>query len=561
MIGWFRKYPVFGWLAVVILIAGLVVAIWFLPQQFSEWQRRRLLASAQAFLKKGDLRSAMVSSQELIQLDPNSIAAYRVLIAIDEQVNSPRAISWASKIATLSGNDPNSLIEVAAQAIKFGETEMAQDALTRLPAGWNEAPVTLSLRATIEVLGGRLSAAESLFDRAAKLDPSNYSYRLNLLKIRLQSQHNAKAEAARQELEQLTNDPIVGREAMRALLQDARSHGQLDHALDIAQQLASKADAPLSDRLLRLEELRVSRKNQFPVERAELQRTIQSSGDSGLIFQLMSWQNSHGLYQQTLDWRLPSQLSDSLPIPLAEAEALIGIKDWAGLRKTIVTADWGWMNYLRLAIYARVEQQMGIGKMQERWESALVATGGEWNAMMELANLAERWGWKDQAAQAFWIIARQPQGQRIALKRLYRMYSDQRNTHELYKVAQRILEIDPQDLVAVNNVASLDLLLDEDRDTAVKLAEDVYQKAPSIAAFQTTYAFALIKSHQPDKALQVLQPVAADAANDPTIGLYYGLILAANGHNDAAKPYLETALHSGRLFPEEVTLARKALAQ
>jgi tetratricopeptide (TPR) repeat protein len=560
MIGWFRKYPVLAWIAAGILTVGLVLAIWFLPRQFAEWQQRRLLASAQAFLQLGDLRSATVSCQQLIRLDPNSIGAYRLLIAIDEKVNSPRSITWASKIATLSGNDPNSLIEVIAQAIKFGETETAQEALNRLPATWEEAPVTLSLRATIEVLGGRLSTAESLFDRAAKLDPSNYSYRLNLLKIRLQSKDNAKADAARLELERLTNDSIANREVLRALLQNARAHGQFDHALSIAQRLVSMPNPPLSDRLLLLEELRVSRKDQFSVDLAELQETIQASGDSGLIFQLMSWQNSHGLYQESLDWKLPPELADRLPIPLAEAEALIGVKDWAALRKRVVNADWGWMNYLRLAVYARVERELGTSRFPERWESALVATGGEWNAMMELANLAERWGWKDQAAQAYWIIARQPQGQRIALKRLYRMYSDERNTRELYKVAKRILEIDPQDLVAVNNVASLGLLLDEDRDIAAKLAEDVYQKAPSIAAFQTTYAFALVKARQPQKALQILKAASADAANDPSIGLYYGLTLAADGKDGAARPYLQTALQSNHLFPEEITLAQKALA-
>ena len=70
-------------------------------------------------------------------------------------------------------------------------------------------------------------------------------------------------------------------------------------------------------------------------------------------------------------------------------------------------------------------------------------------------------GWQEQAAQAFWIIARQSQGQRIALKRLYQIYAGERNTPELYKVAKRILEVDPRDLVAVNNVASLGLLLDQ----------------------------------------------------------------------------------------------------
>jgi Flp pilus assembly protein TadD len=561
MIRWIHKHPVLFWIWTAFLVALLGLGIWLLPGQLASWQQRRLMTSAEAFFRQGDLRSATISCYELIRLNPKSSNAYRLLIAISEEANSPQAITWASRLAELSNNDAAALTYLAALALKFGETEIGREALDRLPAASKETPSVLSLRATIEVLGGRLNTAESLFDRAATLDASNFSYRLNLIKIRLQALDPVKADAARQELEQLTGDSAANREAMRALLQDARARGQSDRALQIAQQLASMPEAPLSDRQLLLEEFRVSRKDQFPGKLAELQQTIQSSGDVGLIFQLMSWQNSHGFYRESLDWkaRLSAELTDRLPIPLAEAEALIGVKNWSELRKRIATADWGWMNYLRLAIYARAEHELGVRQIQERWESALVATAGEWNAMIELANLAERWGWKDQAEQACWIVARQPQGQRIALKRLYRMYSDQRDTRDLYKVAKRILEIDPQDLIAVNNAASLGLLLDEDKVQAAKLAEDVYEKAPSIAAFGTTYALALIKAHQPEKALQVLQKFSADAASDPAIGLYYGLTLAASGQNSAARPFLEAALNSGRLFPEEASLAQNAL--
>jgi Flp pilus assembly protein TadD len=80
-----------------------------------------------------------------------------------------------------------------------------------------------------------------------------------------------------------------------------------------------------------------------------------------------------------------------------------------------------------------------------------------------------------------------------------------------------------------------------------------------MAAFRTTYAFALIEAGRPQKALQILQSISVDASNDPSVGLYYGLTLAANGQNSAAERYLETALQSDRLFPEEASLAQKAL--
>jgi tetratricopeptide (TPR) repeat protein len=561
MIRWFRQYPARCWIATSILIVGLTLAIWLLSGQFSSWQQRRLLTSAQTFLQRGDLRSAMVSCQQLIQLNPNYIDAYPVLISIDEQVNSPRAITWASKIVELSQNDPKALIQVAGVALKFGETEVAQEALERLPSVAKDTAIALSLQGTIDVLGGRLSKAENLFERAAELEASNLSHRLNLLKIRLQFRDSAKADPAREELERLARDSSTKADALRALLEDARTHGQSERALCIARQLASAPDAPFSDQLVLLQELSVSAKSEFSAAFVDLRQKIQSSDNSGLIFQLMSWQNAHGLYQATLDWKseLPANLADSFPIQLAEVEALMGLKNWIQLHGKIVTEDWGWMNYLRLAIYARVERELGSSDFRERWESALVATAGEWNAILQLANIAEQWGWKEQAVQAFWIIARQSQGQRIALKRLYQIYAGERNTPELYKVAKRILEVDPRDLVAVNNVASLGLLLDQDRDQAAKLAEDVYHKDPSIPAFSATYAFALVRNRQPEKALQILKGLSVQAAGDPAIGLYYGLALAANGQVDVAKPYLQTALRSNHLFPEEETLARQAL--
>jgi len=519
------------------------------------------MTAAEAFFKSGDLRSAIVSCEQLIQQNPQYISAYWLIIAICEQANSPQAITWASKLAELSANDPNALIQLAVVALKFDETEVAQEALDRLPSAAKDTAIALSLQGTLETLGGRLTKAGGLFDRAAQLEPSNLSHRLNLLKIRLQFRDSAKADPAREELELLAKDSSVKADALRALLQDARAHGQSERALSIARQLTSAPDAPLSDQLLLLQELSVSATSEFSATLAEFRRKIQASGNSGSISRLMSWQNAHSLYQTTLDWKqeLPANLGDSFPIQLAESEALVGLKNWIPLRSKIATEDWGWMNYLRLAIYARVERELGSSEFRERWESALVATSGEWNAVLRLANTAEQWGWKEQAIQAFWIIARQSQGQRIALKRLYQIYAGERNTLDLYKVAKRILEVDPRDLIAVNNVASLGLLLDQDRDQAVKLAEDVHAKAPSIPAFNATYAFALLRNRQPKKALQILEGLSAHATSDPSIGLYYGLALAANGQGDLAKPYLQTALRSDHLFPEEESLARQAL--
>jgi len=161
--------------------------------------------------------------------------------------------------------------------------------------------------------------------------------------------------------------------------------------------------------------------------------------------------------------------------------------------------------------------------------------------------------------ETLWLIARQPEGQRAALQKLYTIYEGERNLPELYKVAKRYWEVYPKDPIAMNNVASLGLLLGQDADQASKLAEEVYSQKPTVSAFAATYAFSLMRAHEPQKALKVLEKLPSAAMAEPSIGLCYGLVLTATGQRDAGKSYLETALRSGRLFPEEQALAHNAL--
>jgi Flp pilus assembly protein TadD len=560
MIRWFHK-PLFRWIIAVVVLVGVGLAALLLPSQLSSWHEKQLLSAARASFERGDLPNAVILCRQLLQRNALSPDACRLMVAINEQANSPEAISWARKLADLSHNDPEALTKLATLGLKFGETGVAEDALDRLPAPAKGTAGTISIRAALAITAGQFEKAGSLFERATRLEPSNLNWRLDLLKFRLQFRDPAHADSARQELEVLSKNPNTKADALRALLQDARSQSKSQRALAIAKELASIPGAPLTDKLALLEELRTNSVEHFPAELAGLQKAIESSGNPDLIYQLTSWQNSQGLYRESFNWiaRLPNNLAQRLPILVARCDALMGIGDWLKVRTEVAGTDWGWMNYLRLAIYARAEQALGESNFLERWESAIVATAGDWGALVSLANLAQRWSWRQQAVETLWLIARQPEGQHAALQKLYTLYERERNLAELYKVAKRYWEVYPKDPVAVNNVASLGLLLGKDTDQATKLAEQVYAEEPSVSAFAATYAFAMLRQHQPEKALQVLQKLPQTAMGDASIRLCYGLALAATGQRDAAKGYLETALGSGRLFPEEEALARSNL--
>jgi tetratricopeptide (TPR) repeat protein len=479
------------------------------------------------------------------------------MMHICEQASSPQAIEWAMKTANLSHGEPDTLYKLATLGLHFGETGIAQDALNRLPAPARGTAAALSIEAVMAIAAREPEKAESLFERAARLEPSNLNWRIDLLKLRLQFPVLAHIGSARQELEQISRngDSIVRSDALHALLGDARTQSMPQRALALARELTSIPGAPVEDELAFIDELQANADRSFWIELRKLEQMTQDSGNPWLIKQVMSWANSRHLYQESLNWavRLPGSLADQVPVSMAQCDALMGIGDWLKVRKKVSGTDWGWMNYFRLALYARAEQALGESGLQERWESAIVATGGDWGALITLARLAQSWGWRQQAEETLWLIARQPEGQRSALQALYAQYDG------LYKVAKRYWEVYPEDPIAANNVASLGLLLGQDTDRAIKLAEKAYAAKPTTSEIAATYAFAMLRQDQPEKAVQALEKLPQTAISDPSIGLYYGLALVASGRREAAKSYLESALRSGRLFPAEQALAHDAL--
>src|SRR5260370_11007480 len=106
MIRWFPNHPVYRWFILGALVAALALATWFLRGEFASFHEKRLMSAAQASFERGDLQSAVLSCRQLLQANPNYSEAYRLLVAINEQANSPEAIGWALKLADSSHNDP-----------------------------------------------------------------------------------------------------------------------------------------------------------------------------------------------------------------------------------------------------------------------------------------------------------------------------------------------------------------------------------------------------------------------------------------------------------------------
>ena len=554
-----RRWPLLAAPAV-----ALVLVLTIGRPVFSRWQHGRLIANATAAFQRGDFRSACLLARQAFLKNPRSPLACAILAAVAEKEQSPEAILWRQRIAELEPRKSEPLIALAATATAFGETFIADQALAQVRESDRETVPYHAAAAGLAIGSKQFAAAALHFQKAAELDPNNGDLRLNLATLRIALADPGQAAGARATLDQFRQNSRFRHAANRALLTDARRRGDSGRSMALAKELKHSPDATLGDAFLFIEELQRTGHPDFEKELHALQ--TDAAKNESLVYAVVTWMSARGLAARSVAWAdsLPAPVLSRMPVPLALAEACAMAGEWKRLRELVADADWGEVDFLRLAFHARAQREnSGNSRRSESlamWERATNATKGGTNALSMLARLAGSWGWSDEAAQAWWLISRNKVGQRPALKALYEIYAAEKNTRELYRVAQRVLEVEPANPVAMNNVAMLALLLGEDEAESHRLAEKCHRLAPSQPAISTTYAFSLHRQKRTREAIGIMKSLPESALADPSVAACYGVLLVENGEREKARPFLEAAdRQREKLFPEEAAMVASAL--
>jgi Flp pilus assembly protein TadD len=248
------------------------------------------------------------------------------------------------------------------------------------------------------------------------------------------------------------------------------------------------------------------------------------------------------------------------PVPLAIAESMSCMGDWPALAHFVENANWGQQEPLRFAVQSHALRHLGnqgsSAEAQTTWRSAIKAAQGQPNQLAAIAQLAQGWGYRAEAAEVLWAVANGTTGAKEALSGLQNFYKQTHDSRGLFRVAKRALELNPNDLVAANNCASLGLLLSADPG-ARRLAEKLYNDHPTNAAFAATYAFALHVEGKTADALRVIERLKDQQLRQPALAAYYVVMLAASGNIERARAFLPAA-ERANLLPEEKTLLADA---
>ena len=112
---------------------------------------------------------------------------------------------------------------------------------------------------------------------------------------------------------------------------------------------------------------------------------------------------------------------------------------------------------------------------------------------------------------------------------------------------EEILRMAPQNIVALNNLATLYQLVQDPR--AIAMAEQALKLAPEQPGVMDTLGWILVNQGQLARGLELLSKAATMAPEAAIVRYHYGVALANSGRNSDAKKELGAAIATGQQFP------------
>jgi hypothetical protein len=550
----------------MIRVGTCVVILAFTPaiqagplQFFRTWQSNQAADQAQKALDAKKYEEAVLAAKRALQLDGNNTKAVGIMVSIAKHASPTDALRWEQRLAELQPSS-SAWLDVAETAVLTRNVKIGQDALTKV-ADSDKNLRYYRAAAGLSLLKNDRKGAIEAYQKALEQPGADARDRYNFATLNLSSADETSVNSGLSELEKLCVEPETSLQANRTLANYYVSAKRYDLASPHVQFLLSLSKVDLQDVLTALDFFNAV----APPRYSELLKSCieRFKGDPRPIAELVSWLNAHGKYNDakaTAD-QVSENVSKDPLYRAAVSQTYLNLRDWKSLQSLTDEGDWAANDYLRIAfnLKARREENAIAGsEVDEQWNRALAKAQSYPNALVVLYRLATGWNWNPLAEKALWAAAGNPTVQKDALLNLWKLYGSEKNSSGLFRVANRLVEIDASDAGAKNNAVILGALLGVDNQTYREWAkanwEQYKDKHPEYA---TTYAYVLFQQGKLDDAQAVLMQMRPADFENPSDALYAGIIKAAAGEKDEAKRLLDIAA-KGDLLPEEKALLERA---
>ena len=553
--------------AVAALVIAFLLGVLFVSygsKLYEDWRQNRLLHRAAALLQEGKLSEASQTAQELLKRHPDSLPALYILADAAEKQNLEEAVWWREQIARLLPKDPDSQLNLASAALRFGKLDLAREALGRVSPNDRDRAAFHVVAGWLARAEGNLAEQEEEFAAAVRKEPTNDLYQFNFAALRIHSSDAGKSAKARETLQRLSKVAPYRTGALRALLNDAVARDDRSAADNFAQQLQMSPEVTFGDYLLCLNFYRKLDEKKFRLL-LEKVKSFAARNSSDLA-SLMEWMDQNGLAVDVVKWidRLPAAQLRSPPTSVAVADAFARGKNWSRLKRWTRTGTWGDFEDLRLAYQAIAERQSqgrsdgaANTEFETLWRSAEQLTNEQPQHELALARLAFKWDLEKESEELWQRVAENPAMRREALEGLRRLYRSKNETGKLYEILERLHESSPNEAPITSDLARLGLDVEQNTERSHQLAKEAYDRARNEVNCAVTYAFSLSRLGRNAEGLAIIQNLPPDQLHDQHAAVYVALLLAEASQLDGAQEYIAAA-ESGKIYPEEKKLLDEA---
>jgi predicted Zn-dependent protease len=545
-----------------LILAGILAVIaagaWFSRPVYRSWKEQRSLKQAQEFFANQDYRNATLAARQALAANASNVEAARLMANLNEMLRSPEALNWRQRVVDLQPQNLTNRLELAKTALLLGNYPRAGQVLRDVASTNQNNFVFHQLAAMVAIGLNNIGLAERHLSEAARLEPGNKQVQLNRAIIHLQARDQTLVDGALQTLQNLYGDPVYRKDALRNLALAAARNKDFAKAQAFTGELQADANATLEDRLLHLTMLKQGASTNFGSYLAQMEGALAKSPEQ--VNALTSWLVNNRMADEAARWleSLPDEARSQRPVALALADVFTAQKDWTGLQTLLQEADWGNLNFVRLALLSRAarEERQEIAS-QANWRAAVKAGSESPKSLTALASMAQGWGWQREQEELLWLLIQRFPGEHWVMKSLNQLYLATGNTRGLHKLSSTQAAYDANDLAAKNNVAALSLLLNQQTARAHELAREVYSRVPTNAVFVSTYAYSLHLQGRTKEGLKAFESLTASQLEIPSIAAYYGVLLVVDGQTEKAGNYFDLAA-KGQLLPEEKAMIEEA---
>ena len=400
--------------------------------------------------------------------------------------------------------------------------------------------------------------AERLFSKAASIEPNKRSHRFSVAHAQSGSDDYITREKGRSLLKEMSGDSEFTIPALRALVTSHESSGEPQAALRSSDKLVAMPGHDFADELVHLRLLRAVEDERFaPALAAAQEQGARDPKDAGA---LLVWMSKEGLAREALEWareRAPN-VRKMPGIEPGLACCYLALADWRTLLNMTMEGPWQ-KEFVRHAYRARAfREQRDHSGAQREWGLAKTSAVKDPEALIWLTRTSLEWKWRDEAESTLWLTLDLLPDAKWAIELLKSHYTANGDTGGLWRVARQLVEVNPANEDAQNDLALLSLLLGKDKDKALKISRDLHEKHRDNPSYTSTYAFALHCVNRSLEAQHLLESLPLPQLSQPAYAAYYGMVLAANDSPEKARQFLEIAQRA-TLLPEERQLVAEAI--